>query len=625
MFTKRKTEDFYFEETAFGVSPGEDILHIELPISRNIFFGIGIIAGIVLLVGFSRMIFLNVTKGDFYVVRAMANAEKTVIIPAPRGAIQDRFGKDLVKNTPVFSAFIDMREFMQKKFEDKEQFTGQLQEILSAEDEEMHVEEMISSADIEGAAVVPLMRGISTESAIALRSINDSTIIVQDDYRRLYVGNGAFAHVLGYTGVGDWDKSIVGKAGLEEYYNTMLRGKDGRAIIMRDARGTALTTRLETAPHIGATLETSIDGDLQEYFYERLKKGLAVLGRNAGVGIIVKPKTGEVLSLISLPSFDSNVFTTPRKGRERMELIVDRRKPLFNRAISGVYTPGSTIKPMMALAALHERIIDPVYSVYSPGYLELPNPYNPEHPNKFMDWKPQGWVNVYSALAKSSNVFFYVVGGGFKDKKGLGMQNIENYFHRFGFDEKSGIDLSGEAQGLLIGPQERMRRTGLPWRIGDTYNIAIGQGDLMLVPLRLVNFIGSIGTGGRMQQPLVVRTIRSADGVLIENLHSKEILNYTEMDSAISEVQQGLEATVKADYGTAHTLADLPISVAGKTGSSQILNNAKTNAFFVGYAPSKDPEIAILVLVEDAKEGSLNTIPIVHDVLQWYYENRIKK
>ena len=428
---------------------------------------------------------------------------------------------------------------------------------------------------------------------------------------REYVDPLVFSAVLGYTGSAEVSGMIVGKTGIEAAHDDVLRGVPGVRIVYRDARGTALQEKRvrEAAP--GSTLTTTIDASFQRYFYNRFKDELTALGKTSGVGIAMNPKTGEVLALVSFPSFDNN---------NPAAYLNNSLKPLFNRAVSGVYSPGSTIKPLVALAALHEHLVTPAFTVYSPGYLELPNPYNPDHPSKFLDWRSHGLVDMYSALARSSNVYFYVVGGGCTAStcnevgrsKGLGIDTLNGYWKKFGLDAITDIDVTGEAVGFLPNPEEKQQRIGTPWRIGDTYNVSIGQGDLGVTPIRLLAFFSSIANKGVMVQPHLMYT--ESPTVLMD---------YSSWTDELAVVRQGLRDAVGKPYGTANALYDLPYKTAGKTGSAQIANNVKTNAFFVGYGPTDDAQIAVLILVEDAKAGSLNAVPIGKDVLKWYYDHRL--
>jgi penicillin-binding protein 2 len=401
----------------------------------------------------------------------------------------------------------------------------------------------------------------------------------------------------------DFSEDIEGKSGLEAFYDDRLRGVNGDYVIFRDVAGNPLQKKIIKEAQPGLTMKTTIDADFQKYFYESFQKSLDSLGRNAGAGIAMDPKTGEILAMVSFPAYDNN---NPAQYLRAVHY------PLFNRAISGVYSPGSVIKPLVALAGLREKVMTPDFTVFSPGYLDVPNPYDPQHPSRFLDWKPQGVVNARSALARSSNVYFYTIGGGHKNVRGLGISRLKDYWKRFGFDKKTGIDLPAEAVGFLPDPQEKEARTGQPWRIGDTYNVSIGQGDLGVTPIRLLVALASIANNGRMMKPR-----------LLADERPMVIMDYSDWQPMIEEVQKGLRDAVAMSYGTASLLYDLPYKTAGKTGSSQIQNNTKTNAFFVGYGPANDPKIAVLILVEDAKGGSLNAVPIARDVLKWYYERRL--
>ncbi len=581
--------------------------YLELPLSRQTFLLVALAVIAIGLVILSRAVFLIFFKGDFYVSRAGANVNKQIDMPAPRGIILDRFGKPLTENTSSFTAFVNAVEILKSPGE-SEALIVRLAEIFNISPEGFKT--MISRADLEKKTFIPIARNISLSQAIQLRSLNLPAIQIEDDYIRKYPDGPAFSHILGYVGVSDEDNSIVGKSGLEAQYDNLLRGADGELIIYRNVDGKPLDQKVTREPAAGSDLTTTIDADLQKFFYQRLQSGLASLGREAGVGLAIDPRNGEVLALISLPGFDNNQVSKYLKASNQ---------PLFNRAISGTYTPGSTIKTMVALAALKEKIVDPKFQIFSAGFIEIPNPYDKEHPSRFLDWKAHGWVDIYSALARSSNVYFYEVGGGFEGLKGLGIVRLIDYWKKFLLGEKTGVDLPEENSGFLPNPEEKEKRTGQIWRIGDTYNVTIGQGDLLVTPLQLLNFTASIANGGKIYQPHFVNS--GASSVLFD---------YSDWKDELSNVQEGMRDAVQKYYGTANMLASLPVSAAGKTGSSQVANNTKTNAFFVGYLPAGiseeegPPKIAILVLIENAREGSLNAVPIAKDVLEWYYYNRLK-
>ena len=596
----RRKEGFDLEEAMLDQS-GRNFEILELPLRDIVFkfFGAAVIAFGVIVGG--RVCFLGIANGNFYAVRALANMNKEVVIPAARGIIVDRYGTPLVKNTSAFDLYIRASEFLKNP----ENILPVLQKVLGMD--EAHVKEVIGKSDLERSDMVLVAHDIGTENAILLRDSSITGISVEDSYRRNYPFSDNFAHIVGYV-----DSERKGRTGLEAYYETLVKGEDGMLLRHRNAHGEIIDEYEVRSAKSGATLHTTVDAELQIYFGERLSRGLRSIGRTQGAGLVLDPQNGEVLAMVSLPSFDSNLFTSSGNDKAKTSILASSHQPLFNRVISGVYSPGSTIKPLHALAALAEGVVDTEKSIFSAGYIELPNPYNPENPSRFVDWKAHGWVNLYSALARSSNVYFYEIGGGFEDVKGLGIEKLMEWWNKFRLAAKTGIDMPGEKSGVIPDPEEKQKRTGQIWRIGDTYNVSIGQGDLRTTPLQLLSYISAIANGGKIYRPHINS----------ENVPSV-IADLSGFSPQINEVQRGMKDAVDMPYGTAYLLHDLPIEVAAKTGSAQIQNNAKTNAFFVGYMPANNPEIAILVLVEDAKEGSLNAVPIARDVLSWYYEHRI--
>ena len=624
---RKKKQHIQFDEFAPDVFSGVGELdYLERPISKKIFWLVGIALGLSVLIIFGRVVFLNVVKGDFYDQRADSNVNRERSIAAYRGVITDRYGEVLAESSDTFSVFVNINELAKEK-DELDYILIKVAEATGLAVEEIKKE--VEKVDLERTTEVALVRNIEPAEAIAVRALALDGLHVENDYRREYDDGPIFAPIIGYTGVSETDNSIVGKMGLERFYDDQLRGEDGTYVYVRNALGEVLDERVSLEAISGEKMETTIDAGLQRYFYNRMKSQLAMLGSRAGAGIAIDPASGEILALISLPSYDNNAFVTPGRGSEINEYFNNSLKPLFNRAIMGSYSPGSTIKPLVALAALHENVVDPVFGVYSPGYLDVPNPYDPEKPTRFLDWREQGWVNVRSALAKSSNVYFYEVGGGFGDLEGLGITRLKKYWRVFGLGGETGVDFVGEATGFLPDPEWKEERTGQPWRIGDTYNVSIGQGDLEVSPLQLIRFIASIADGGYMRRPHFVRELVAPDGMKTVARWQDVSFDYSNWKVELEEVRAGMAQGVNKDYGTSHMLASLPMSAAGKTGSAQISNNTKTNAFFVGYAPT-DPEpgqsqIAVLVLIEDAKEGSLNAVPVGYDVLNWFYKNRMKE
>lgn len=603
-------DNLHFEESVVDDFVG-DFSKIEQPISNIIFIFSAFFSTAIILIVLGRILFLGVGLGDFYRQRAIANTQKEVVLPAQRGLVVDRFNKPLLRNVPSFSVSIDVGSVLRLK--NLNLVAQKLNKILAVDAAE--IIKRINQVNLENADRVIVAKDITLEQAINLKTLNLDGVDIEDDYKRDYINSNIFSHILGYTGIGDRGNEIVGISGLESFYDSSLRGQNGEYFILRDVKGNNIDKKVLKEANPGNQLITTIDSEFQNYFYNRLQVGLEKLGRTSGIGIAMNPQNGEILALINFPGFDNN---------QPAKYLNLPSKPLFNRAVSGLYNPGSTIKPLVALAALREKLITPDWQTYSSGVLEVPNPYYPDKPSKFLDWKAHGFVNLYSALARSSNIYFYALGGGIKGElKGLGINKLNEYWQKFELNKSTGIDLNGEALGFLPNPDEKEKRTGQIWRLGDTYNVSIGQGDLSITPLRLLDFISSIANGGKIYRPFLAQKIIDEKNNVIQANKPEITFDYSDWWAEIKEVQKGMRDTVAQPYGTANMLYDLPYKTSGKTGSAQIQNNAKTNAFFVGYGPSDNAKIAILVLVEDAKEGSINTLPIAYDVLKWYYDNRL--
>jgi penicillin-binding protein 2 len=600
-------EEVFFEEAVFdSFSLNKNLNHLELPVSKKAF--IFITATIILAASlvFLRVLYLNSYKGGFYSLRSEANVGKEIYDPSHRGIIYDRYGKPLVENIPAFAVSLKIKDFSENSEAEKQA----LSDILEMPQPE--IENKISGQNIERSPSFILARDVDSEKIIKLKSLNLKGVEVIDDYKRQYIDGPAFSHILGYTGMDNKSDAIAGKTGIESYYNDILKGIDGKTIAYRDAKGNIIDKQMIGEPKNGESVTLTIDADLQKYFYNSLNRALIDLGRNSAVGLAIDPRNGEVLSLISLPSFDNNIFSRSGNNTEKNRILNSAYNPLFNKAISGAYTPASTIKPMVGLAALAEGLIDPKKQILSTGSIEIPNPYDPSKPSRFLDWKVNGWVDLYSAIARSCNIYFYEVGGGFEGQKGLGIDKLKEYWQKFGLGKKTGIDLPNEADGSLPDPAQKEAKKNDIWRIGDTYNVSIGQGDLFVTPLQLLSQIAAIGNGGYFYKPH-----------LLKDSASETLIDFSDLGSYIKEIKKGMGDAVSKYYGTANMLSSIPVSIGAKTGSSQVSNNAKTNAFFVGYMPLEDPQIAVLVLIENAKEGSLNAVPVAKDVMEWYYWNRI--
>ncbi len=592
----------------------------ERPLGENAFFIAAFLIILLPVIAVVRVGYFIFIKGGDLSARASSSVNSVVTVIAPRGIIVDRYGKPLVENTPSLTAYARAGDVVRY---------GEKEKVLEAASllgiDKSGLDEILSKTDLSRGDTISIKKDISATEAIAIETLGLKSVFVGSDLKRSV--SPQFAHVVGYVGAPkkeDMQKGIlpidvVGKTHLEALFDTILRGKNGAVISYRDAKGKFFEEQKVSDPVIGGELKTTIDADLQKYFYERLAENLVNAGPG-GVGIAIDPKNGEVLALVSEPSFSS---------AEILKGLIDPKKPLFNRAISGLYPPASTIKTIVATAALNEKVIDPDEEILSTGKLSIPNKYDPDHPTIFVDWKAHGWVDVYAALARSSNIYFYGVGGGLPYNpdlfmgvsdisKGVGAARLKDYYTKFGLAEKTGIELTGEVAGRIPSPDENgLKPDGSRWTIGDTYHISIGQGDMGVTPLALISAVSSIANGGYVFEPH-----------LILGKEPKIRKDNSSMKKALDEVVLGMRHGVMKSYGTSNMLNTLPFDTIGKTGSAQVMNNQKTNAFFVGCGPTpvmeSERSICILILIENAKEGGLNAVPVAYDVFKWYYENRLK-
>lgn len=628
-----RQQDVPFEES-LNDDWSKDLGMVEVPLGNRPLLYLGIaIVGIALAV-LGQIFYLNIVQGGYYAARAQGNVAQYQETPSPRGIIYDRQGEPLVANKAAFEATLDARAFLSD--------SGTQSSTLDAVDRILGIAPdavwamLQQSEEQEFATPVVLVDDLSSSELVNLKALSLSTIQIKSSFERSYLQGQAFASVVGYTGrvtKADLQKNtkltsqdFVGKAGVEQFYNDLLAGNPGVKVEFRNAQGKLLRSEDQSEPSIGASLHLTVDGGLQSYLYSRLASGLRSLGRQVGLALAIDPQTGQILSLVNLPGFDNNVFSHPASStKEIQNLLTSSDKPLFDRVVSGFYNPGSTIKPLDGVAALKENVITPDRQIFSPGYLMVPNPYNSSTPTKYLDWRYQGNVNLSSALAQSSDVYFYIVGGGspamttppVNDASdygigGLGISRLYDWWQTFGLGKTTGVDLPNEAAGFLPTAQWKQDKDKTPWLLGDTYNVAIGQGNLLLTPLQLLSYIDAIGNGGTIYRPYL-------------NASSTPYVNedITSLLPQIEQVQKGMRAAVTSPQGTAFTLNGLPVDVCAKTGSAQVQNNTQENALFVGYAPCDHPRIALLILIENSKEGSLNAVPIAKDVFNWYYLNRI--
>src|SRR3989339_414494 len=388
--------------------------------------------------------------------------------------------------------------------------------------------------------------------------------------------------------------------------------------IILEALGHETLLALEEKINDWPGLVLSLDEFLQESFFTAVSKTLEKWKLKKAAVVAIDPKTGGVLAMLSFPVFDNNSFAQGLTAETYAELSQSADRPLFNRAISGQYAPGSTIKPLIGAAAIQEKVVTPLTKVNeSTGELIILNQYSLEVAYRFGDWKTHGVVDLYSAIAESCNVYFYTIGGGYGSIKGLGLGRLEKYFKLFGLGKTLGVDLAGESDGLVPSEDWKKQLKNESWYIGDTYHISIGQGDLLATPLQMAVATAAIVNGGKIIQPHLVDKIIDSDKNVIETIKTNVLSENFISQTNLSIIKEAMRQTVTD--GSARLLNDLSVKVGAKTGTAEVVGQRNTNAWATAFAPFDNPQVVIAVLVENAGEGSQMAIPIIKEVLLKYF------
>lgn len=602
----------------------KDTARLEWPLDRRrstYFFVLG-----VLLLGIfaGRLVYLNLVRGGEYQAMAERNSLRSLVLVAPRGIIYDRFGEPLVQNEPSLDAVIIPNDLPQD-ITQRNQVLERIKDFFEPENELW--ESLVKR--VETKSLQPVLVRSHIEQGLIVKFLTERKqfpgIVLMKSAEREYVDGKIFSHLLGYEGKirpeeyaelkdkGYLMTDAIGKQGVERSYESDLRGVHGKQLIEVDALGEVKKELGVVPPQKGNDLLLTIDAGLQREAYRIMEESLGKANLKKGALIALDPRSGAIRALVSFPSYDNNLFSGGISSAAYSELANNPDKPLFNRSIAGEYPPGSTIKPILAGAALAEGIVSPETSIESRGGIRVGRFF-------FGDWKAHGFTDLRRAIAVSSDVYFYSIGGGYGNISGLGIDRMRQYEERFGWGKKTGIDLPGEQDGFLPTPKWKEDRFGERWYIGDDYNSSIGQGYVTATPLQVLNATAAIANGGVLYQPRVVEAVQSGSG---EQLKKTSIIANEKILSTdiLRIVREGMRETVTE--GTAQSLNELSVAVAGKTGTAQFGGEKQTHGWFTSFAPYEDPELAVVVLVEDQpEESTYHAVPITKALYQWYFENR---
>ena len=462
-------------------------------------------------------------------------------------------------------------------------------------------------------------RGLVYDRNMKELAKNDIREENQDFAGRIYASISGSSHVVGYVKYPLLDKSgfyyeenYRGRDGVEMSFDWLLRGTNGLRLREIDALDNVTSESVVRKPVDGEDLVLSIDSRLSEVLYESMRSLASEKGFVGGAGAIIDVTTGEVLALSSFPEYNPNVLT---EGSDRSTigfLLESPAKPFLNRVTSGLYTPGSILKPIVALAALNENLISPEKQIESTGSVIVENPYDETKPSIFKDWKAHGWTDMRRALAVSSDTYFYYIGGGYGDQKGLGITLLDDYFRLFGLAEKTGIDLASEVEGIIPTPEWKKEKfNGEPWRLGDTYITAIGQYGTQISPLNAARFVAAIANGGRLLKPSLISG--GASNPTVRNLE------FRDEDWAV--VREGMREAVL--YGTSVGLNVPYVEIAAKTGTAEIgSSKLYVNSWSIGFFPVDNPKYAWAAVME--RGPSANTVGatfVMRELFDWMAQN----
>lgn len=567
-----------------------------------------------------RMVYLQLWRGDYYAKQSDGNRLRQSRILAPRGIIYDSEGKELVNNLPGYAVVL------QKQSSYKPETLQRLSNLL-----QMPVEEINAKIKASENFYEPIMlknnldQQMVTKIEEQRRYMPEVMLSVQPI--RNYPYHELAVHALGYVGeVSSYEieqglfknisqGSLVGKGGLEKSYDKYLRGEDGAFMEEVDVAGNVVKHYDSVQPIPGKNLKLTIDYELQKELEAFTDKHLAFLrssgiapGARAAAVVAIDPRNGAVRAMVSRPGYDPNWFVHGISSKNWNSINNDPNYPMNNKVITGEYPPGSTFKIVTGSAAFELKKVGLNEPIFDGGF----HPMVPTMGNA--GGEVLGWLTFIKALAMSDNVYFYELG------YRVGIDNIEKYAHIFGFGERTGIDLEGESKGLVASKKVKREIWDEDWRLGDTFNAAIGQGFNLTTPIQLSVMLSIVANGGTKYQPYLVDSIINSDGSLFEKPKRAEGKHIDVSQQTIDYIRMGMSATTQ-EGGTASYFAGLPKPIAGKTGTAEN-SNGRDHGLFVAYGPVDDPELVVVCIVEQGGFGSVAAGPIVYKAFEEFFQEK---
>jgi penicillin-binding protein 2 len=582
-----------------------------------------------------QLVRMQVFQSDDYQAQAEDNRLREVQVLPMRGLIYDRNHTLLVENVANYSAVIVPADLPAKE---EAAVFARLESLLSIPAQEIAQQVRERQQDGNPFEALVIKDELDRDTALILKELTSYLpgVDLQVEARRNYLSGDLTAHILGYVGrisaeeyAASRDGGYVlndqlGKTGIELVYEDILRGEPGTKLVEVDASGRQQDVLDSQTSQPGQNVVLTIDLELQRRTADILREFMGTSDNAAAV--VMDVDTGEVLAMVSLPNYDNNLFSETLSQEELDTLLNEPGKPLVNHAIAEMYPPGSSFKPITGLAALQEGVATTSTTIVSHGYITVPNQYDPSVVYVFHDWAALGTLDFYGGISWSSDVYFYYLAGGKQDEgfQGLGEERLARYARSFGLGEPTGVNLPGESAGLVPDAKWKEQTVGEMWYVGDTYNFGIGQGYLAVTPLQLLDAVAAIANGGELLQPQLVKEIRDCHDNVVATF-AKEIRRRLPVDEDyLAVVREAMRQSVST--GVAGSAKVPGLEVAGKTGTAEFgspeeAGGYDTHGWFVGFAPYEDPEIAVVVFVQQGG-GFANAAPVAARIFDYYFHQR---
>lgn len=576
-----------------------------------------------------RLWALTIMSGDQYVKKANNNTVRRIAVEAPRGPILDRNGKAMVTNTPAEEVIVEIR--LVKKSQVVmlgteigrilgEPRTGIIRKIRAGMSDPL-TPVVVNTKPVSTAVMAYIAEHNATLPGVAVRGRSERKYVHQGVGAQLFgqVGEVSAEQLKGkYANLKPGDR--IGQSGLENVYDSYLRGVDGYRTIEVDAGGVFQGVGRGVPVTPGRSLRLTIDLDLQKKTELALQEGIEIARKSgskaadAGAAVAIDPRNGEVLSLASFPTYDPNVFVTPGNDATIKRLLNDKRTPLSNRAIGGLYPPGSIFKPVTAIAALEEGFIKPDTLIGCPAFMEVAG-------TKFRNWYDEGIgsIQLSTALEVSCDTYFYALALNFYNMPG---SRLQDWTRKFGLGTETGVDLPGEQAGLIPTPSWRQttyKGWDSVWSPGHSVNLSIGQGDLLVTPIQMTLLYAAIANGGTLHQPRIGRSVEDGSGKHLYAIPRGEKKNIGFNKAFLRPIRDGLYKAAHSNLGTSSAVfATFPIPVSGKTGTAEKPPKGDM-AWYCGYAPAEAPTIAACAIIEAGGHGGTAAAPVVLRMMQQYF------